>query len=121
MIKSKVGKGKFSSQKIIAIVVPIAVSVVLFFALCYCFLRWEAKKKYKAIIIQEDPGWILGSMEILLPQEPTLPNILFVVTSALLMILQIISQNYYFILLKIHPLNHNEEDLTPTSSTPHMH
>ncbi|KAK9265383.1 hypothetical protein L1049_007345 [Liquidambar formosana] len=48
------GKGKFSSQKIIAIVVPIAVSVVLFFALCCCFLRWEAKKKYNAIIIQED-------------------------------------------------------------------
>ncbi|KAK9265385.1 hypothetical protein L1049_007347 [Liquidambar formosana] len=62
------GKEKFSSQKIIAIVVPIAVCVVLFFILCHCFLRREARKKYNAIK-QENAFFARSRTELDMPMK----------------------------------------------------
>lgn len=42
------GKGQISLQKIVAIVVPITISVLFFMTFCYCFLRRKAKKKSDA-------------------------------------------------------------------------
>ncbi|CAI9773316.1 unnamed protein product [Fraxinus pennsylvanica] len=60
---SSQGNGGISKQVIIAIVVPIAVSLVLFFIGCFFFLKW--KKPYDAVSEENDEGNEISSVESL--------------------------------------------------------